>query len=740
MYRRITFLCFTILWSLAGHAQKPWAVGSFPDEGGFQQRMAPMLERLASRPFLQRGMAPSICPDTGLPVNNWALEGELIRSPYTGRTYVQGPTGYFGPKARNDQGEITAFGGDPLKYALPPATATLLLNPEEAKTRAYLSIPGHLNQQYHFACKNWARFYPLLAKPMGVDWQRRFQEAVAGYAESRRPSDGAREWAPLSRPHTLVGEPGELLGGNTVDGGTENHKTMWRTSALVYAQHFPDSARISGYSIADTRRLVSDMVYDYGRRLLRTGNGEYDSQVYYPHSIEAFLNLYDFSTDPALKHLAKYMLDYYFLTYGLKVVDGAIAGGQKRGYLPWGEPGEMETMLWAFGAPTSRKMREAEASLHQATTSYRPNAVISRLLRQEVPLPYSARMARPFYHMDRYNAFQESFYRSQSFGLGNVYMPIVDNPNQQMVWSLIVEGRAGPLGFTGGQPWALTTSGHSPYTQTAHHRGAVIVLSAPSPDYTGGQAFSVNPQRLNPWHLPDSAQVSDFERANRQQYAAERLREVERPQEDDPNSLQAFWDDKKWSAASWLLIPKAVDSLYRAGEFFILEAPQTWVVVRPLASDAYLLSAAPEVAEQVPNRTWRRILSHYDLLVVPGMISGYTLEAVEKLEVPDLDGLKAYLGAKEPFDPQALADELRVTYRTYSGDRLELRYLPYGLKGEVKVNGQALDWNSWADGGVYQSDLLSIKEGRLRVDLEGEGYRVDFTGPSPLYRQLTDDR
>ena len=90
------------------------------------------------------------------------------------------------------------------------------------------------------------------------------------------------------------------------------------------------------------------MLRDFLKRLLVTGNGEYDSQVYYPHSIEAFMNLYDFSPDEETRALAKFALDYYFVTYGLKVIDGTLAGAQKRGYLAGYSPNEMENMLWAF--------------------------------------------------------------------------------------------------------------------------------------------------------------------------------------------------------------------------------------------------------------------------------------------------------------------------------------------------------------------------------------------------------
>ena len=507
VFRRICFIGFLVLVWRVGFGQDVWEGSTYPDEAGFKRRMAPMLQRIAAGGFGERSMASSKCPDTGLPVKVWAVEGETIISPYTGRSYIQGPTGYFGPKARNDMGEITAFGGDPLKYDLPPATAALLLDSGDNGARSFLSIPGNLRQQYHFASKNWARFYPLLKDKMGKVWERKFYHWVSIYAGSRRPSDGNRELLPLSKAHTLIGEQGELLGGNTLDGGTENHKTMWRTSALLYSQLFPDTAKVSGVPVKEAEKLTKSMIRDYLKRVLRTGNGEYDSQVYYPHSIEAFLNLYDFSPDEETRQLAKLALDYYFVTYGLKVMDGTIAGAQKRGYLVGAMPNEMEQMQWGFFDGTSRNMEDAVVTIQQATTSYRPNKIIWNITKKDLKLPFEARMSRPFYHMDRAHAFAETFYCSESYAMGSVQMTIVDNPNQQMVWSLVAEGTNGPLCFSGGHPMRGSTSGHSPYTQILQSKGTLVLLTAPTEIMETDTLLAPNytkKSRPNLWHLPKS--------------------------------------------------------------------------------------------------------------------------------------------------------------------------------------------------------------------------------------------
>jgi hypothetical protein len=108
----------------------------------------------------------------------------------------------------------------------------------------------------------------------------------------------------------------------------------------------------------------------------------------------------------------------------------------------------MEQMQWGFFDHTSRDMQHAEVTIQQATTSYRPNRIIWNIVRKNLQLPFEANMSRPFYHMDRPFAFAETFYCSKSFALGNVQMTIVDNPNQQMVWSLVAEGVEGPLCFS----------------------------------------------------------------------------------------------------------------------------------------------------------------------------------------------------------------------------------------------------------------------------------------------------
>ena len=690
------------------------SVTTYPDEAGYQQRIAPMMQLIAAQPFGEKSKAFSHCPDTGFPVRNWAVEGDTIISPYTGRMYVQGPTGYFGPKERNAQGKITKFGGDPLKRDLPPAMAQLLLYPSDGATRAYLSIPGNLNQQYHFAAKNWARFYPMLAGQMGQDWQADFQQAVANYGERRRPSDGVeRQYAPLSVTHDLVGEKGELLGGNKKDGGTENHKTMWRTSGLLYAQLFPENSRISGYSREDTQSQISFFLKDYLKRMLTMGNGEYDSQIYYPHSIEAYLNLYDFSPDPATRQLAKLTLDYYLATYGLKVYDGSIAGAQKRGNHSVNDASEMRKHLYAWFNVShgEKKAEDLYSSIHQITSSYRPNEVIWNLVHKNLALPFEAHIARPFYHMDVPNQFQEYFYGSKNFGMGSVYMTRVDNPNQQVVWSLVVKGQEGPMTFGGLQPYHRAPGGHSPYTQTLQKENVIMVASAPT-------RFA-------------ETSANEEQQSRQNSIASKSLVELNAP---IAEALGDFFKNARYQAATWLFVPRQTDEIIELNGKIFIDADSAYLAVSPTSEAYYWLDAGSSQITAAAEKDRRAALLYENkILVVPGLFSGYALEVAEKSAFVSLSAFAEAVLENAEFTVDTKKQELK--YKSDAGPILRMQYQAEDLRCQGYINGEILDFENWAEGGAYDSPYIKSGNQQMTISDGSLTYTVDFTEEQPNVRE-----
>jgi hypothetical protein len=725
----VAALCIPVMAMGAGaQPLSPWENATYPDEEGFQQRITPMIVRLAKEPVGVKCLANSTCPDTGLPVKIFAVQGEEIISPYTGRKYIQGETGYFGPKKRGADGQIEAFGGDPLKRDLPPAIARFLMGQEDTALKAFLTIPGSLRQQYHFAAVNWCRFYPLMGKKMSAEWERDFRAAIATYSESRRPSDGARENLPLPKPHDFIGVPGELLGGPVEAGGTENHKTMWRTSGLLYAQWFGDDARISGYPAGDAIRLISPMLTGFLQTILTVGNGEYDSSTYYPHAMVGYLNLYDFSPDPKTKQLAKAMLDYYMAGYGLKMLNGLHAGAIKRGWAGDGDlfQGDgMDSHVWAWVPQTTiPPAPNLVTSVHQMTTIYRPNRVLCNLIQKKVPLPFEAEIARPTYHSKDKNAFQETFYCSENFALGSVAMTQVDNPTQQTVWSLVCKDEGGSLVFGGGQPRFRHPEGHSPYTQVVQKQGTLLLVTAPT-------QMVAEPNR---------------EQKSRQDNTKENLIDLPPPASMEIKDLTEWWANAPKSNASWLFVPRRVEKsnqgkngVLEAGGCYYIDGGSTgfqesvFLAVTPIGGKPYWIDPP---TKNLPKEM--AILEKYKILVIPagaGGYSGYALEAHEWKGRRDIGALSRFSEQyTQKFRRQFQAGEFSVT--SLSGVTLKMTYQPTGLRATGEINGTPIDWANWAGGGVYKSPYLTIKDGTMTVQDGKEGYTVRLEGDSPVWRVL----
>lgn len=700
------FLIWVFLMTEVVQGQQIWETGSYPDEDGYQERKKGLLQRLAEEPFGKKSQGTATCPDTGLTFKTWAVEGETVYSPYTGRALTQGPTGYFGARERAADGQITRFGGDALKKDLIPAIARLMLEPSDSLTKAWLSIPANLQQQYHFAAKNWARFYPLLAEQMNPGWKAAFQQAVGRYTANDRPSDGYRTYAPLSTPHDLVGEPGELLGGNPKDGGTENHKIMWRTSAWVYAQHFPDTALISGWPVHEVDSLAETYFRIFYQKLLETGNGEYDAEIYYPHSLEGLMNVYDFAKKESSKELAKAIMDYFLATLAIKTYDGAIAGAQKRAPQQINAGGELSGMLhlW-FGS--NKISSDHLPSVHQLSSEYRPGKFIWDLYHKNFPLPFSLKVSRPNYHMDQPNQSQEYFYGSQNFGLGSIYVNKLDNPNQQVLWSLVVKTQNGPLSIGGGQPFHLGPGGHSPYTQTMQYENTLLLAVAG----TSG-----------------SPAVSSDEYSSRASLGSKPL--VKLPVPDVAAATFDEWFEKaRFQEAAWLFIPKNCGSISQKRHKIMLQTDQVYVGITPFSDKFYWLKAS--VDRGLKGK--QKILEDYMVLVVEDGLSGYALEVHEKSDFTSFDQFRAEFVNQSSFRKDQ--EKHVLTYHTMKGDRMKMAYNNLGLRAMGEINGTALDFENWTSGAGYNSSVLRTGNGYFEGNINGEIFKVSLKGKKISYEK-----
>ncbi len=695
---RIFFSAICWLASTCVFAQENSLSLDYPDEAGFQQRISGKLALIAEQPVGRRFFGNAVCPDTGKPFKTLALEGEQVYSPFTGSAIIQGSTGYFGAKERGEDGRITRFGGDALKKELAPATARLLLGVEEPFVKAFLGIPGNMNQQYHFAAKNWARFYPLLSDQMSQTWENEFQRAVAAYTESTRPSDGYRVYDPLSTPHNLVGEPGELLGGNKKDGGTENHKVMWRSSAWVYSHYFPEGSRISRWPIHEVDSLSKKYFRGFLKGLLTTGNGEYDSEIYYPHSIAGLLNIYDFCRTDEAKELAQAILDYYLITLSIKSYDGALSGAQKRGPNLMNQGGELNTFLhYWFG---SALLDGDHPSLHQITSSYRPNGLIWNLYHKNIKTPFELKIARPTYHMDQANDAQEYFYGSKNFGLGSVYLNRLDNPNQQVQWSLVYRTQKGPATLGGGQPYHGSPGGHSPYTQTMQHGQTILVAAGDTRPVGSGESEESYQRRLV--------------------LGKEALRQLELPPLPENPSFEAWMNNSRFHQACWLFVPKGSGTIHEIRGRIFLHSDETYLSITPFSPTYYWITASDST--RLSGKL--QVFEKYDVLVVTGSLPGYALEVYERDDFSSFADLVNRVQTETSI--QVDSDSSKIVYHNTKGCTLEMEYQHNGLRAEGSVDGMKLDFQNWSPAGVYTSDLLKVGNGLLELELDGEIQHIQY--------------
>ena len=677
-----------------------------------------MLKRKAEA-YWQRPFKTVTCPDTKLKFRTLYVPGEYVISPYTGRKFIplKKQPSYFQPTSRDSLGRITGFMGDLANYNVPIFTARLFQDPNDTIAKAQLSIPGLMSQQFHFAGKNWARFYCVMGNKMTQQWRDELYTYIDRYHETKNYGNDGKPHGLLTKPHTFPGQKGEFLGGNPVDGGTENHKTMWRTTCLTYAENLPSHTKLSGMPVKEAGEQCNGMIEEYLKAILTVSNGEYDASIYYPHSIMGFMNLYDFAKKAKSKAMAKLALDYYTVSYGIKTIDGVHAGASKRGYLPSFRPGEMEVMLWSWTGNNSlintnlRLQGNLTSNIHHLTTQYRPNKIITNIISKNVSnLPFEGEIARPSYYNEYGNENHEYFYVTKNYSMGSVYMSKILNPTQQIVWSLVAKGEGTRYPFSGSQPYINKASGHSPYTQTMQKEGAIIVA-------TNNSIAKNFDKKLTP-----HAKIHD-------NVKNKRLEMVSPPSH--PDSVISYFEKSKYSASTWLHIPLNVDTIHRYKNEYFIQAGKTFIYVHPICDKIFWM----EKPDSITNKLGVLVKNRYKkdkAVVFQGKRSGFIFDVTDQ-PFKDIVAFRKHVKKTVEVDDSKFNSELKINYKSLNGNTLEFVYNQEALRCKGKINGNTLDFENWADGGTYKSPYLTIKDGVMKVSDGKEAYKVDFTGNMPVY-------
>jgi hypothetical protein len=317
-------------------------------------------------------------------------------------------------------------GGDPGKYLPGAAMARLLLDPNDAEARKYMNDDRSPKEHYHFAAINWARFLPLFGETLTADTHAKLAASAAIYSAYLNPS------------------------------GTENHRTMSLCAANVLPTYL-EGGRLAHKDREGALAEAKEKLRAYVKGLYAAGQGEWDSPTYLMFDLHGFLNIYDFSKDPETRLIAAAALDFFTASYALKYRDGIFGGPNQRGFYdkPFTSIADQTGWLWWGASQEPESCGNFLYAIHAATSSWRPNRILTALARKEIsPLPSTQLNTKPNYWFGQQKKpvpgeYPETLYISRSFSMGSIWRGF---GSQITRFQLVADSASGALSLSGGHP------------------------------------------------------------------------------------------------------------------------------------------------------------------------------------------------------------------------------------------------------------------------------------------------
>ena len=213
-------------------------------------------------------------------------------------------------------------------------------------------------------------------------------------------------------------------------------------------------------------------------------------------------------------------LDFYAAAYALKYRDGLHAGPTQRGFYdrPYVSIADQTGWLWWGGslAPDPAGLRRWYYTMHPATSSWRPNAVLTRIALKQLPgLPVTLRNTKPDYWFghDVYptrGAYPETLHLSPGFTLGSIDRGFGSQITR--IHLVATSDSGGPLALTGGHPRKSDHKGNKlaeltyqdgggRYDQSAQFGPLYLCLSSIPADESADYTFVSLPKDTAPARL-----------------------------------------------------------------------------------------------------------------------------------------------------------------------------------------------------------------------------------------------
>jgi len=536
-------------------------------------------------------------------------------------------------------------GGDPGKYLPGHAMAKLLVDPDDPEPAKYMNDDRSFKEHYHFAAVNWARFYPLFGERVLTERTRE------QFAERQR------------RYNYLRGS------------GTENHKTMWWTSANVLPWY--TGAGTNNQSKERTLREAKTILRDYVHGLYHAGQGEWDSSTYLMFDVNGLLNIHDFSEDEEARLLARAGLDYLVSAYALKYTDGVFCAPNQRGYAkgPHESIADQTGYVWwgSNADPTHGEMRDWRYTIHPITSRWKPNAVITRIARKDLPtFPVEQNNSKAnYWHgqgiAPRPGATHETVYLLPHLTMGSLWD---GHASQHTRFMIVAETDDGGAVFSGGHP------------RKSDHTGKKIGTG-----FHDGIGRYVQSAQVGPTYLCMA----------------------ETPEGEQP-------------AYTFLLVPDDVEPR-RVGPWFVFEVGQSSIAVRGLNREGELTRGEPD-----------RKGNSVRMVRFDGRRSGFVVLVGDRANDAAINDfqLDADRFAADMAVNWTTPDGREVSMQFNpdpDGDRHGDR------AADVTIDGEAARLSEWD---IYGGPYVHQTPGVLTVNDGREGFIIDFTGDLPVYKSWSD--
>ncbi len=543
-------------------------------------------------------------------------------------------------------------GGDPGKYLPGPAMAKLLLDPDDAEARKYMNDDRSYKDHYHFGTVNWARYYPLFADTLTDETKKSFADYGFKYGSYANPS------------------------------GTENHKVMWWTSAVVLPKY--TGKGLTRRSPEQTVAVAKEQLRQYVKNLYTAGQGEWDSSTYIMFDINGLLNIYDFGPDEESRLLAKAGLDLLTAGYAIKYRDGVYCGPHQRGSAsgPHETIADQTGYVW-FGSHRALTSQEAGGfryAMHAITSGYRPPLPTYGIAMKELPgLPVELRNTKAnYWHGHSVDpepgVYHETVCIAPHYTMGTLW----DGDGGQMTsFQIVAESDAGGVSFTGGHP---RMSDHTGKKMGVGYRDGIGRYDT---------RVAVGPTAMVVATLP--------------------------PVEEE---------EVRWS---FFTLPEAAGEPVQKGDWLGVRVGETLIAVRSVAGPMEVA-----MTEETKKHAAERIVKFLEKAGRSGFI-------VETAGLAEYESLDLFLDKLTSYQMEVVDNQLSYLHVPYryvveypqsqdTGQKAFPTVRVSNLEGSGRGLISAADWT-----GVYSGPFVKLQDSVLTVNDGEEGFTVDFSGEMPVY-------